>query len=215
MSRPVLYVLAGVNGAGKSSVGGHGLAQAGMAWFNPDDFAREWAAATGCSQHDANAQAWAEGLRRLDAAVAQGRNHAFETTLGGNTLAARLAAAAKRSHDVLVWYCGLATPELHLARVRARVAAGGHDIAEAMVRERWHSSRANLIGLLPHLAHLRVYDNSAEAAPGQPVPDPLLLAEVVAGRLVAPRSARALRRTPDWAKPVLEAALRLGEAGTA
>ena len=88
-------------------------------------------------------------------------------------------------------------------------------IAEATVRTRWHTSRANLIGLLPHLAHLRVYDNSAEAAPGQPVPDPLLLAEVVAGRLVAPRSARALRRTPDWAKPVLEAALRLGEAGTA
>ena len=213
MSRPVLYVLAGVNGAGKSSVGGHVLAQAGMAWFNPDDFAGELLGATGCSQHDANAQAWAEGLRRLDAAVAQGRSHAFETTLGGTTLAARLAAAAQRSHDVLMWYCGLATPELHLARVRARVAAGGHDIAEATVRARWHTSRAHLIGLLPHLAHLKVYDNSAEAAPGQPVPDPLLLAELVAGRLVAPRSARALRRTPDWAKPVLEAALLLGEAG--
>ena len=103
MSRPVLYVLAGVNGAGKSSVGGQVLAQAGMAWFNSDDFAGAVLGATGCSQHDANAQAWAEGLRRLDAAVAQGRNHAFETTLGGTTLAARLAAAARRSHDVLMW----------------------------------------------------------------------------------------------------------------
>ncbi|WP_276323439.1 hypothetical protein [Achromobacter xylosoxidans] len=31
MERPILYVLAGVNGAGKSSVGGHILTQAGMA----------------------------------------------------------------------------------------------------------------------------------------------------------------------------------------
>lgn len=36
MARPVLVVLAGVNGAGKSSIGGHQLAQAGLPWFNPD-----------------------------------------------------------------------------------------------------------------------------------------------------------------------------------
>lgn len=36
MARPVLCVLAGVNGAGKSSVGGQVLEQSGLAWFNPD-----------------------------------------------------------------------------------------------------------------------------------------------------------------------------------
>jgi len=66
MPRPVLYVLAGVNGAGKSSIGGHLLKQAGVTWFNPDAFARELMAATGCSQDVANAQAWAESVRRLD-----------------------------------------------------------------------------------------------------------------------------------------------------
>ena len=45
--RPVIYVLAGVNGAGKSSVGGHLLTRAGLAWFNPDAFARELRAAAG------------------------------------------------------------------------------------------------------------------------------------------------------------------------
>ena len=39
MTRPVLYVLAGVNGAGKSSVGGHLLERNGLTWFNPDTFA--------------------------------------------------------------------------------------------------------------------------------------------------------------------------------
>jgi predicted ABC-type ATPase len=44
MTRPVLYVLAGVNGAGKSSVGGHLLERDGLTWFNPDTFAREFKA---------------------------------------------------------------------------------------------------------------------------------------------------------------------------
>ena len=83
MGRPVLFVLAGVNGAGKSSVGGQVLVQAGLDGFNPDSFARELLDLIGCSQADANTLAWTEGLRRLDEAVAQGRSHAFETTLGG------------------------------------------------------------------------------------------------------------------------------------
>ena len=214
MSRPVLFVLAGVNGAGKSSVGGHVLAQAGLTWFNPDRFAREWMDSTVCSQADANAVAWSEGLRRLDEAIAQGRSHAFETTLAGQTIAARLEAAAA-THDLMVWYCGLSSIAQHIARVQARVAAGGHDIPEANIRARWNTSLVNLIRLLPHLAHLQVYDNSAETEPGDPVPDPVLLAEVVAGCFVGPRDAGALQRTPDWAKPLLEAALTLGEGKAA
>ena len=206
MPRPVLFVLAGVNGAGKSSIGGHLLARAGLGWFNPDSFARELVAATGCSQMEANGAAWQEGLRRLDAALVQGQHHAFETTLGGSTMVTRIRDAA-RTHDVMLWFCGLASPEQHIARVRARVAAGGHDIPEAKIRERWTTALRNLIGLLPHLEHLQVYDNSAEAAPGTAVPDPVLVAEMRAGQLVRPTTLDALQRTPDWAKPLLEAAL--------
>ena len=210
MARPVLFVLAGVNGAGKSSIGGIALEQQGLTWFNPDTFARELRAATRCDLETSNSLAWQEGMRRLDQALAKGRNHAFETTLGGKTLVARIAAAA-RSHDVMVWYCGLATPEQHVARVKARAAAGGHSIPEATIRARWHSSVANLIRLLPHLAHLQVYDNSHDVAAGESVPDPLLLAEMVAGRFIGPADAETLKRTPDWAKPLLEAALSLAD----
>ncbi len=208
MALPVLFVLAGVNGAGKSSVGGHLLEQAGLAWFNPDSFARALVAATGCSQSDANAAAWQEGLRRLDAALAQGLNHAFETTLGGNTITARLKAAAQ-THDVLLWFCGLSSPEQHIARVRARVAAGGHDIPEAKIRERCSTALQNLITLLPHLAHVQVYDNSFEAAPGTTVPDPVPVAEMRCGHLSSPVTLDLLKATPQWAKPLLEVALEL------
>ncbi len=206
MARPVLFVLAGVNGAGKSSVGGHLLEQAGLTWFNPDSFARACMTATGCSQLDANATAWQEGLRRLDEALAQGHNHAFETTLGGNTIPARIRAAAT-THDVMVWYCALASPEQHIARVAARVEAGGHAIPEGKIRERYVTALQNLIALLPHLAQLQVYDNSVDAAPGEAVPDPVLVAEMQQGRLTWPTTLAALQRTPPWAKPLLEAAL--------
>lgn len=207
--RPVLFVLAGVNGAGKSSVGGHLLERARLAWFNPDTFARELQAATGCDQVQANAAAWQEGMRRLDEAVASGADFAFETTLGGCTVPSKVRSASA-THDVLMWFCGLSSPELHIARVRARVTAGGHDIPEARIRERYPAALQNLIALMPHLAHLQVYDNSAEAGPGEPIPDPLLVTEMKSGRLVRPTDLESLASTPDWAKPLVEAALSMG-----
>ncbi len=207
-ARPVLYVLAGVNGAGKSSVGGYLLEKAGLTWFNPDTFARELLASTGCEQGQANAAAWQEGMRRLDQAVANNANYAFETTLGGRTVPARIKAASE-THDVLMWFCGLSSPELHLARVKARVAVGGHDIPEAKIRERYPAALANLIALMPCLAHLQVYDNSVEVGIGGAVPDPVLVAEMNTGKLVWPTDLDSLGNTPDWAKPLMEAALSM------
>lgn len=206
--RPVLYVLAGVNGAGKSSVGGYLLELAGLTWFNPDTFARELKAATGGSQEQANGLAWEEGMRRLDDALASGTSYAFETTLGGNSVPNKILAAT-RTHDVLLWFCGLASPEQHISRVGAWVAAGGHDIPAQKIRQRYVSAQGNLIGLMPYVACLQVYDNSAEAAHGEAIPDPLLVLEMAGGRLLWPHShhVQALRATPEWAGPLLEAAL--------
>jgi predicted ABC-type ATPase len=211
MTRPVLYVLAGVNGAGKSSIGGYLLERDGLTWFNPDKFARELKAATGCDQETANAHAWQESIRRLDDAIAKGLNHAFETTLGGKTVTAHILEATK-THDVLIWFCGLSSPELHIARVEARVAAGGHPIPEDKIRERYPQAQLNLIKLMPHLAYIKVYDNSSEAAADGTVPDPVLVLEMENGQVIspAPDDLKALQRTPEWTKCILEAALRVG-----
>ena len=89
--------------------------------------------------------------------------------------------------------------------MRARVSAGGHDIPEAKIRERYDSSRANLLRLLPHLASLRLYDNSAEAGPEKGLrPAPLLLLHMERGKVVR---RVALDQVPGWAKPILAAAL--------
>src|SRR5205823_6550076 len=90
------------------------------------------------------------------------------------------------------------------------VRQGGHDIPEEKIRERWDSSRQNLIALQPRLAQLQAFDNSKEAAPGEDVPFPALVLEMKDGRVLHPGrdDVEALQATPDWAKPIVAAAFR-------
>jgi predicted ABC-type ATPase len=205
----VIFVLAGVNGAGKSSLGGALVRGRGFEYFNPDEAARRIRGATGCTLEESNSLAWEEGKQHLEAAIRGRFNHAFETTLGGRTISGLLAEAAVSGIEVIVWFIGLSSPEQHIARVRARVAAGGHDIPEEMIRKRWDSSRRNIIALMPYLTELRAFDNSEDENPAAgTIPTPRLLLHWRRNRIVAPGVA-ALRKTPEWAKAIIAGALKL------
>jgi predicted ABC-type ATPase len=212
-TRPVIFVLAGVNGSGKSSLGGALLAEHGLTWFNPDSYARELVQQTSLPAAEANARAWNWGRRQLEQAIAQGTHYAFETTLGGQTIRDLLLQAA-RTHDVVMIFCGLASVELHFERVALRVRHGGHDIPHDKIRERWTASRRHLIELLPALARLQVFDNSAPADAKGRIPDPLRVLEMERGRVQYPghNDAQARAVMPLWAHAIVEAAL-LREAG--
>jgi predicted ABC-type ATPase len=202
-----IYVLAGTNGAGKSSIGGALLLAEGVRFYNPDEAARRLRAANpGLGVDEANGFAWQQGTTLLQRAIAQNGNFAFETTLGGETISGLLAAAIDAGLEVHVWYAGLASVDLHIRRVKARVAKGGHDIPEEAIRRRYASSRLNLIRLLPQLAGLRLYDNSAEADPARGLePQPVLVLHVERGTIVGPED---LSAAPGWAKPIVAAAMR-------
>lgn len=208
VTRPFIFVLAGVNGAGKSSVGGALLLEYGLTWFNPDTYARELMAQFSLTPAEANGRAWEHGRFQLEAAMRNGTNYAFETTLGARTIPDMLAEATL-THDVVMLFCGLSSVEQHIERVKLRVANSGHDIPENKIRERWVTSRANVIKLLPQLSRLQMFDNSADAAPGQDIPDPVLVLESIEGQLVFPErdDAVALKATPEWAQPIVQAAI--------
>jgi predicted ABC-type ATPase len=205
---PAIFVLAGVNGAGKSSLGGAFFSGGGQNPFNPDEAARRIRDTSGCSQDEANSLAWQEGKRRLESAINGPFDYAFESTLGGNTIPALLVEAATNGIEVLVWFIGLSSPELHIARVRARVAAGGHDIPEETIHRRWETSRRNIIALMPHLTELRVFDNSEDGNAVGTIPAPRLLLHWRHHQIIAP-GLRALRATPEWAKAIIAGALKL------
>lgn len=205
-----LYVLAGTNGAGKSSIVGAMFLEKGIEYFNPDEAAKRILAANpAISVAEANSAAWHEGRRLLERAISEKLDYAFETTLGGTTIAALLQKALSDGIEVRIWYVGLLSPELHFARVRARVKLGGHDIPEDKIRERYTQSRLSLIQLLPNLTELLVYDNSEEADfSAGTAPKPRLILHVVQGRIVETCE---LSRVPDWAKPILAEASKLPE----
>lgn len=207
MNVPRINVLAGVNGAGKSSVAGATIRSAGGFYYNPDEAARGIKLARpGLTQVEANSAAWHRGRDLLEQAIARRLDFTFETTLGATTMTKLLVAAAAQGIEVHVWYTGLTTPELHIARVRARVARGGHDIPEETIRRRFDHSRLNLITLLPHLASLRVYDNSTEADPAAgKAPRPRLVLHMEGGRIRNPQD---LPRVPEWARSIAAAAMK-------
>ena len=202
-----IYVLAGTNGGGKSSIGGAAIRENGADYFNPDEAARRIRSANPhISERDANIAAWHEGTRLLQEAVARRLVFAFETTLGGDTMTRLLRRALAEGVEVRMWYVALSTPERHIARVRARVARGGHDIPEDTIRRRYERSRVNLIRLLPQLTELRVFDNSVDADPAAgTAPTPLLVLHMANGTVAETCD---LPRVPDWAKPIVAAAMR-------
>lgn len=199
----MITVIAGVNGAGKSSIAGASVRNAGGDYFNPDEIARSLMQADAqLSLSQANAQAWKMGFDQLSRAIKDGRDYTFETTLGGNSICQLLHDAIDQGHDVRIFFCGLASPDLHIERVASRVANGGHDIPEDKIRERWKGAIHNMLGLIPKCSAVRVFDNSEPADESGPHLVCLfsLTGDVFDSHPVNPM--------PEWAKPLASAAIK-------
>lgn len=199
-----ITVAAGVNGAGKSTIIGRYIESQGGGYYNPDQRTRELQTA-GMAESDANTKAWNDGFAALARAIDRGEAWTFETTLGGTSVTSELLRALAKDRPVTIYFVGLDRVERHIARVAARVAGGGHNIAEAKIRERYTSSVLNLMKFIGTQASIRVWDNSEEDANGTPRPSDVLVIE--AGRLIYPSSLSELKATPHWAKSIVQHAL--------
>jgi len=176
-------------------------------YFNPDAFASALMAA-GKAPTEANGVAWRMGYDKLRSAIDRGGNFTFETTLGGDSIAAELHRALGLRRDVHVLYVGLSSVDLHIARVKARVSRGGHDIPVAKIRERYSKSLANLATLVGRASTIQVFDNSTETADG--VPSARLIFRMRGKKIVEPSLSELLETCPEWAKPIAAAAIRAG-----
>ena len=203
---PAIFVLAGPNGGGKSSIGGAMVRNCGSDYYNPDEATRRLAQVNPhLPLEEVNALAWKIGYDRLSKAIETRTMFAFETTLGGNSVTRLLRTAPSKGVALHIWYVALDSADAHIARVRARVAAGGHDIPEAKIRARFDSSRLNLVTLLSVATSIHVFDNSVPADP-QGVPSPVHLLSMQDGRI---GHAIPLTQVPVWAKPIMFAAIRV------
>ncbi len=154
---PTLYVVAGPNGCGKSTL-------TRTTWLrdldiiDPDEIARATASAT-------PAAAAREALLRRRAALRTGRTHLLETTQAGTGAIRHMEAARAAGLRVELYYVCVESPEVALHRIRTRVAAGGHHVPETDVRRRFARSHANLPAAIGKSHEARLYDNTDPDGP--------------------------------------------------
>ncbi len=155
-----VVMLGGCNGAGKTTASRALLADTlGVLTFvNADQIAQ---GLSGFDPETVTVEASRIMLERLRELAHRGAAFAFETTLAGRTYAAFLKELRQAGYRVELFYFWLASVELSLQRVAARVASGGHDVPEATLRQRYPRSVRNFLTLYRPLAdYWEVYDNS-------------------------------------------------------
>jgi predicted ABC-type ATPase len=134
---PNLFVIAGPNGAGKSTSAPELLtgARAVADFVNADVIQKE----QGLSEVEAGRLT----LERLDVLSEARSDIAFETTLASKSLLTRIRRMQSWGYRFHLYFFWLPNPDMAVARVAKRVAAGGHHIPEDVIRRRYERGLQN------------------------------------------------------------------------
>jgi len=161
-SAPVLYLIAGSNGAGKTTFATEYFPQ----FVGQVDFINADLIARGLSPFDPDKVAASAGrlvLQRIRQLGLEGKTFAIETTLAGlgyARLIKRMRAAGYEVHLYFLWIPG---PALAMRRIRARVRQGGHGVRQLVVKRRYGRSLRNLFRIYFDLAdYVLIMDNSSD-----------------------------------------------------
>lgn len=162
-ARPIIVVIAGSNGAGKTTFYHAQLAAVPLRFVNADDMARE------LELESREAAGLADELRQ--ALVDLGESFVFETVFSdpiGHKVAFLLGAIA-RGYTVVLCFIGIPSAEVSDERVVMRVLQGGHDVPPDKIVARYPRTLANLQRAIQALPHVLVFDNSDLGRPFQQV----------------------------------------------
>ena len=159
-AQPRIIIIAGPNGAGKTTFAREflpheaecpgfvnaDLIAAGLSPFRPEV---------------AEVRAGRLMLREIANRAATGKSFAFETTLSGRGYARQIPNRRAAGYWVEIFFLSLASIEIAMGRVKARVAQGGHDVSGTVIRRRFAAGLANLRRVyLPLVDAWKLYDNS-------------------------------------------------------
>ena len=96
--------------------------------------------------------------------MGRGESFAFETTLAGLNYARHIPRWRETGYHVKLIFLSLPTAELAIGRVKARVAQGGHDVPEEVIRRRFEAGLRNFQMVYHQLVdRWTLYDNVGEA----------------------------------------------------
>lgn len=160
MEEKNLYIIAGCNGAGKTTASFTILPEIldCKEFVNADEIAK------GLSPFQPEKVSFEAGrimLNRIEDLLSQNENFAFETTLATRSYKNKVLEAKKRGYNVTLLFFWLKNPELAKERVKIRVLEGGHNIPEDVIERRYYKGIKNLFEIyLLIVDQALLFDNS-------------------------------------------------------
>lgn len=160
MTEKNLYIIAGCNGAGKTTASFTILPEiiSCKEFVNADEIAR------GLSPFQPETVAFEAGrimLHRINELLKNGESFAFETTLSTRSYRNKVIEAKKKGYNTTLLFFWLQSVELAKERVKTRVKEGGHNTEKDVIERRYYKGIQNLFHIyLPIVDGAFVFDNS-------------------------------------------------------
>ena len=157
-----LYVIAGCNGAGKTTASYTILPEI----LDCDEFVNADEIAKGLSPfrpEKAGIQAGRLMLQRIKSLITKEQDFAFETTLATKSYKNFVADAQANGYSVTLIFFYLSSQDLAVKRVETRVKEGGHDIPENVIRRRYENGLKNFFNIYSSIVDEWMFiENSGE-----------------------------------------------------
>ena len=193
--KPVLIVIAGPNGSGKTSVTSKILQHEWMedsVYINPDIVAQErfgdWNSMEAIKKAVVYCEEWREKC------LAERKSLIFETVLSAKDKIDSIKRAKKAGFFIRLFFVCTKSPAINASRIAQRVMKGGHDVPITKVISRYQKSILNCKYIATKVDRTYLYDNSVDDAEQQ------LLIRLSDGIIVK----RYVEQLPEWARQIIE-----------
>lgn len=157
-----LYVIAGCNGAGKTTASYTILPEILECeeFVNADEIAR---GLSPFQPEKTGIQAGRLMLERIKSLIGRGQDFAFETTLSTKSYKNLIQDAKNDNYSATLIFFWLSSQELAVKRVETRVKEGGHNIPEKIIRRRYENGLRNFFDIFKSIVDDWMFiDNSGE-----------------------------------------------------
>lgn len=160
---PLLIVVAGPNGSGKTTITSEVLASEWLedaVYINPDNVAQDkfgdWNSPDAVRRAALFCERWREDC------LVNGKSLIFETVMSAPDKLDFIRRAKQAGYFVRIFFIGTENPTINASRIARRVMKGGHDVPIPKIISRYIKSIANCAEIASDVDRLYVYDNSAE-----------------------------------------------------
>jgi len=193
--KPVLIVIAGPNGSGKTSITAkilHHEWVENCVYVNPDNIAKEEFGDWNSYESVIKAAVYSEQIR--EECLTHQKSLIFETVLSAEDKIDFIRRAKQKDYFVRLFFIGTNSPTINASRIARRVMEGGHDVPISKIISRYSKSIANCLVVAKLVDRTYVFDNSIDFE------DPQLLFRASEGKIT-----KEYLSVSNWAKPIFNA----------